>query len=173
VSLTGTSIWIPYLALSSISKGNNFYWAKALLLKTTKSFYGVQFSTDGALLIAHSYSSTGFIVVFDSRTGNIMSARSYSPGSNVNYKNRIRSIIVSAGTNASPMAYVLTNYQTTSLASSCTGQHLFKFDPLIFSTVPVWRRKTIGSLSGNDCGHLGLIFGRSESLLYAFSWYNG
>ncbi len=32
---------------------------------------------------------------------------------------------------------------------------------------PVWAKRTTGS-----CFHLGLIFGRTESLLYAFSEYN-
>jgi hypothetical protein len=32
--------------------------------------------------------------------------------------------------------------------------------------------KTNG-ISINHCGHLGLTFGRSYNLLYAFSWYNG
>ena len=74
-------------------------------------------------------------------------------------------MLVSSG--ASPMAYVLSNYKAS---SSCTGQHLFKFDPLTFSSSPVWRLKTLGT---TNCGHLGLAFGRSESFLYAFSWYNG
>jgi hypothetical protein len=49
---------------------------------------------------------------------------------------------------------------------------LFKFDPLIFSRAAAWIKKTIG-ISGTNCGHLGLVFGRTESLLYAFSWYDG
>lgn len=65
------------------------------------------------------------------------------------------------------MAYVLSNYITN---YSCTGQHLFKFDPLIFSSTAVWIKQTLGTIS---CGHLGLIFGRDENLLYAFSNYNG
>lgn len=69
------------------------------------------------------------------------------------------------------MAYVLSDYKTS--RSSCTGQHFFKFDPTIFSTNPVWIQKTKTSASGDDCGHLGLSFGRNESLLYAFSWFNG
>jgi hypothetical protein len=42
-SLTGitTTSWIPYLALTSISTGGKYYWAKALSLKIDKSFYGV------------------------------------------------------------------------------------------------------------------------------------
>jgi hypothetical protein len=73
-------------------------------------------------------------------------------------------MLVSSG--ASPMAYVLSNYND---AGSCTGQHLFKFDPLIFSSAAVWIKKTLGTY---NCGHLGLVFGRSELFLYAFSWYN-
>ena len=40
-SLTGISGNIPYLALTSISIGSNYYWAKALSLKTNSHFYGV------------------------------------------------------------------------------------------------------------------------------------
>jgi hypothetical protein len=41
-SLTGiTGFNIPYLALTSISTGGKYYWAKALSLKTDTSFYGV------------------------------------------------------------------------------------------------------------------------------------
>ena len=38
--------------------------------------------------------------------------------------------------------------------------------------MPIWSKKTSGSTSDN-CGHLGLTFGRSQLLLYAFSWFNG
>jgi hypothetical protein len=41
------------------------------------------------------------------------------------------------------------------------------FNPLTFSVTPVWARVTLGS-----CSNLGLIFGRTESLLYEFSYYN-
>jgi hypothetical protein len=40
-SLTGISSAIPYLALTSISTGGKYYWAKALSLKIDTSFYGV------------------------------------------------------------------------------------------------------------------------------------
>ena len=50
---------------------------------------------------------------------------------------------------------------------------MFKFDPLTFSIPAAWIKITSGILSSNNCGHLGLVLGRSESLLYAFSWYNG
>ena len=55
-SLTGitTSSWMPYVALQSISVGGKIYWAKAFSSKLGQTIYGVQFSTDGALLIAHS-----------------------------------------------------------------------------------------------------------------------
>jgi hypothetical protein len=54
-TITGitTLSWIPYVALQSISVGGKFYWAKALSLKAGDSIRGVQFSTDGALLIVH------------------------------------------------------------------------------------------------------------------------
>jgi hypothetical protein len=74
-------------------------------------------------------------------------------------------MIISSG--ASPMAYVLSNYQDSTLL--CSGQHLFKFDPKTITSA--WTLKTAGS-STNNCGHLGLTFGRGESVLYAFSRYN-
>jgi hypothetical protein len=42
-SLTGitTTSWIPYLALTSISTGGKYYWAKALSSKTDTSLRGV------------------------------------------------------------------------------------------------------------------------------------
>jgi hypothetical protein len=40
-SLTGTSSAIPFLALSSISTGGKYYWAKALTLKPLYFFGGV------------------------------------------------------------------------------------------------------------------------------------
>jgi hypothetical protein len=50
---------------------------------------------------------------------------------------------------------------------------LFKFNPLTFSSAAVWIKETLLSTPPDDCGHLGLVFGRSESFLYAFSWYDG
>jgi hypothetical protein len=94
---------------------------------------GVQFSTDGALLIAHSYSSSCFIVVINVSSGNILSARTYSAGGYWNYNNHVKSMLVSSG--ASPMAYVLSDYND---GASCTGQHLFKFNPLTFTSDAVW-----------------------------------
>ena len=67
--------------MTSIAIPDYYYWAKVLyLLKEYSSLYGVQFSTDGALLIAHSISNSTFIVVFDVATGAVKSARSYSSG---------------------------------------------------------------------------------------------
>ncbi len=122
---------------------------------------GVQFSRDGALLIGHSASLSCFIVVFNSATGAIQSVRTYSTANYDNYNYLVKSIIIGSGT--TPMAYVLSMYQD----STCTGQHFIKFNPLEFSATPVWAKLTTGS-----CNHLGLIFGRTESLLYAFSEFN-
>ena len=107
-SLTGSYSRIPYIALQSISIGGFIFWAKAFSSKAWQSMTGVQFSTDGALLIAHGYSNSNFIVVIDVSSGNILSARSYSAGGYNNYNNLVKSILVSSG--ASPMAYVLSNY---------------------------------------------------------------
>jgi hypothetical protein len=68
------------------------------------------------------------------------------------------------------MAYVLSDYYDST--NGCTGQHFFKFDPTTITTHPSsWTKKTIGSDTTN-CGHLGLTFGGTESMLYAFSWFN-
>ena len=81
-TLTGLSYagYIPFIAVTSVAIPDYYYWAKVLSLKTSKTFYGVQFSTDGTLLIAHSESASNFIVVFDVATGAVKSARSYSSG---------------------------------------------------------------------------------------------
>ena len=42
---------------------------------------------------------------------------------------------ISSGT--SPMAYVLSNYD----APSSSGEFLFKFNPMIFSSTPIWIKK--------------------------------
>lgn len=53
------------------------YWGKAFQGKIGETIAGIQFSTDGALLIAHSSSAAGFIVVFNGYTGSLISARAY------------------------------------------------------------------------------------------------
>jgi DNA-binding beta-propeller fold protein YncE len=64
--------------MTSISTGGKYYWAKALSNKVDQGIHGVKFSTDGALLIAHNgFSSSNFIIVFNVRSGNILSARKY------------------------------------------------------------------------------------------------
>ena len=73
----------------------------------------MQFSTDGALLIAHAltaYSASSSIAVFDVATGAVKSARSYSSGGYYNFNNLIKSMVISSG--PSPMAYVLSNFNT-------------------------------------------------------------
>jgi hypothetical protein len=80
-SLTGlTSGSRPFIAVTSVAIPDYYYWAKVLSLKTSTSFEGVQFSTDGTLLITHSYSSPSYIVVYNVATGQVKSARSYSSG---------------------------------------------------------------------------------------------
>ncbi len=97
----------------------------------------------------------------------VLSARSYSSNGYWNINSFVKSMVISS--EASRMAYVLSDYKTS---SSCTGQHFFKFDPTIITAhLSSWTKKTIGS-NINNCGHLGLTFGRGESKLYAFSWYN-
>jgi hypothetical protein len=76
--------------------------------------------------------------VFNVKSGKIISARSFSAGGYRNYENFIRSMIVSSG--FSPKAYFLSNYRTGASSLLCTGQLLLKFDPLTFSSVPVWTK---------------------------------
>ena len=81
-TLTGlSSIYRPFIAVTSVAIPDYYYWAKVHSLKTGTRFYGVQFSTDGTLLITHSgFSSSNYIVVYDVATGAVKSARSYSSG---------------------------------------------------------------------------------------------
>jgi hypothetical protein len=72
------------------------------------------------------------------------------------------------GSGSSAKAYVLSNYGTS---TSSITQHFIAFDPFTFSTAPIWAKKTLTSF-WVDYGHLGLTFGRGETLLYAFSWYD-
>jgi len=109
ITLTGTFGYFPYVVMHSISTGGKIYWAKAFTSKTDSSIGGAQFSTDGALLIVHSYLSiNSFIVVFNVSSGSVLSARSYSSGGYYNYNNLVKSMLVSSS--PSPMAYVLSNY---------------------------------------------------------------
>ncbi len=57
-SLTGlTTLGYPFIAVSSVAIPDRYYWAKVLSLKGGTPLRGVQFSNDGALLIAHSFTS--------------------------------------------------------------------------------------------------------------------
>jgi hypothetical protein len=135
-----------------------YYWAKVHSFKTGSFFAGVKFSTDGTLLITHSHSTStiNYIVVYDVVTGAVKSARSYSSGGYENYNRLTKSMVISSG--PSPMAYVVSNFKTTS--TSCTGQQLFKFDPTtITAHSSAWIKQTTGT---TNCGHLGLTFGRGE-----------
>jgi len=60
-------------------------------------------------MIAHSFESTNeYIVVFDTPTGAVLSARKYTSNGYWNYNVLVKSMVISSG--ASPMAYVLSNY---------------------------------------------------------------
>jgi hypothetical protein len=85
-TLTGLStVARPYIAVTSVAIPDYYYWAKVHSLKTSTEFNGVQFSTDGTLLITHSWSESSYIVVYDVATGAVKSARSYSSGGYKNY----------------------------------------------------------------------------------------
>jgi hypothetical protein len=45
----------PLIAVTSVSIPDTYHWAKVLSSLGRTEFAGVQFSNDGALLIAHSY----------------------------------------------------------------------------------------------------------------------
>ena len=75
-----SSAYGPFIAVTSVAIPDYYYWAKVHSLKTSTRFNGVQFSTDGTLLITHSYSAPNYIVVYDVATGAVKSARSYSSG---------------------------------------------------------------------------------------------
>ncbi len=75
-TLTGlSSAARPFIAVTSVTIPDYYYWAKVHSLLTTTYFKGVQFSTDGTLLITHTSSSSSFIVVYDMVTGAVKSAR--------------------------------------------------------------------------------------------------
>jgi hypothetical protein len=46
--------YTPYIALTSVSIPDYFYWGKLFIDKVGTDFGGIQFSTDGELLIGHS-----------------------------------------------------------------------------------------------------------------------
>ena len=46
--------YTPYIALASVSIPDYFYWGKLFKHKVGTDFGGIQFSTDGELLIGHS-----------------------------------------------------------------------------------------------------------------------
>ena len=97
----------------------------------------MQFSTDGEMLIVHTKSGSSTILVIQTSSGIVLSARTYSAGKNDNYNYLFKSMLVSSSSGASPMAYVLSNYDTYP-DPGCSGQHLFKFNPLTFSSAAVW-----------------------------------
>ena len=45
----------PFISVTSVAIPDTYYWAKVLSLKGGTSLFGVQYSSDGALLIAHSF----------------------------------------------------------------------------------------------------------------------
>jgi hypothetical protein len=101
-----------------------------------------------------------------------MSAWGYSSSSFENYDRTMKSMLISSSAYP-PTAYILSLQKTSSLSTACTGQNLIKFDPVSSNPNPTWAKKTIPiAASPADCGHLGLEFGRSEELLYVYSWYN-
>ncbi len=145
----------------SVSQSKKIYWAKWFPSKAKGEIFGLKFSPDGVLLIAHSgwKEANNFIVVFNVATGKVLTARVYLTGGYNIYNSNVKSMLVSSGN--IPMAYILSNIVMTN--SLCNGQRLLKFDPLKFRSTPLWSYKT------DYCENLGLTFGRNEVLLYAYS----
>lgn len=52
------------------------------------------------------------------------------------------------------------------------GQHLFKFDPYIYSANPIWAKTSSNSDFGNAITY-GIIFGNKESILYTYGIHLG
>ena len=92
----------------SISKSAFFYWAKSFSKKNAYVIAGIALSTDGALLIVHGWGETGFITIFNSFSGAVVSARAYSTHSYWNYNEMVKSLVVGSG--AAAKAYVLSNF---------------------------------------------------------------
>ena len=82
-SLTTIATNVPFIILSSISI-NYYYWTKVFTQIQGHDIAGLQFSSDGKYMIAHSNSinypttSPGIIVVIDVNSGKIISSRTYS-----------------------------------------------------------------------------------------------
>jgi hypothetical protein len=74
---TGTSRGYPFIAVASVAIPDTYYWAKVLSQKIGTSFFGVQFSNDGSILVTHSNEVYAYIIAFNTYTGMILSARSY------------------------------------------------------------------------------------------------
>jgi hypothetical protein len=105
--LTGSTSQLPYIAMMSMSISNYFYWAKAFPQEPASTMAGVQFSSDGTILIAHGSSISSFILIFNASTGIVKSSRGYNAGGFQNYNSAVRSMLVSGG--LSPKAYVTSN----------------------------------------------------------------
>ena len=153
----------------SIKQGLKYYWAKLLDKKAGDQIYGVQLSTDGGLLIAHSNTQFwSFIVVFNVSSGNTLSGRLYSKAGNYNFNYLIKSMAISKG--PSPKAFVLTMYydNTATGVNDCQGQIFFSFNPVTGD--PAWTKDSLGGQS--SCYNLGLTLGRDDLFLYAYSVYN-
>lgn len=75
--LTGYTSYLPYVAVMSLSRSGFFYWAKAFSANPSSTIAGAQFSTDSSLLLAHGYSISSFIAVFNGATGVLITSRGY------------------------------------------------------------------------------------------------
>ena len=153
--------WNPFAVLASISIPDYYYWAKVFSHLGFCYFTGLQFSTDGSLLISVLNCNNEFkevVVTMQVSSGVVLSAAtrpdSYS-------YNGFESIVVSSKTD--PIGFMLLdtiNHDAT---------FLIKFDPLKITSDPSWLLQSERK-SGDPVDHykLGLVFGREESFIYAF-----
>jgi hypothetical protein len=89
-----------------------YYWSEVFSSMEGSEFAGLKFSTDGELLISHTWSASSTIIVLEVNTGRVLSARRVSSGAYYNYNFDIKSLLISSDN--PKMAYVLSNINTIS-----------------------------------------------------------
>lgn len=99
-------------------------------------------------------------MIFDSNDGTIKTSIMFE-GSGITVDRLLKTIIISSG--ATPIAYMVTKHKPNYL---CSGNKVFSFDPLTFSPNARWV-KIINP--ADSCNYLGISFGWSESIIYAYN----
>lgn len=65
---------------------------------------------------------------------------------------------------SSPKAFVVSLDQPS---SGCTGNQVFSFDPMTYTTSARWAKRI-----PTYCSYLGIIFGSSVNIVYAYSFHS-